>query len=185
MKKSIILLTLTSLSLSSHAQEQSWLDKLKSLVGIEVSQEQKAENIEQQMPNIGDMVSQVTHSLGVNKTQAEGGLASIFNYVKGNISGQQFSQLSQALPGVGNLLNAVPDISQLSNTQGLGGLLDKAAQYSDSVKALNDVKKQFEALGLKPEMISDFADQAQKYLDTEQGQQAKGLLSQGLTKLLG
>ncbi|MFQ3194332.1 MAG: hypothetical protein ACI9N3_001150 [Colwellia sp.] len=79
----------------------------------------------------------------------------------------------------------MPDISKLSSGKGLGGLLDKAAQYSDSLKAVNDVKKQFEALGLKPEMISSFISSAQGYLDTEQGQQAKQVLTQGLGKLLG
>ena len=79
----------------------------------------------------------------------------------------------------------MPDISKLSSGEGLGGLLDKAVQYSASLKAVNDVKKQFEALGLKPEMISSFISSAQGYLDTEQGQQAKQLLTQGLGKLLG
>ena len=50
---------------------------------------------------------------------------------------------------------------------------------------LNDVKKQFEALGLNSEMISNFIASAQSYLDTEQGQQAKKMLTEGLGKLLG
>ena len=85
----------------------------------------------------------------------------------------------------------MPDISKLdsasdaSASAGLGGLLEKASQYSDSLKSINDVKKQFEALGLKPEMISGFISTAQSYLDTEQGQQAKQVLNDGLGKLLG
>ena len=53
------------------------------------------------------------------------------------------------------------------------------------LKAINDVKKQFEALGLKPEMITGFVKQAQAYLDTEQGKEAKKMLTEGLGKLLG
>ena len=49
------------------------------------------------------------------------------------------------------------------------------------VKSINEIKKQFEALGLKPEMITAFISQAKSYLDTEQGQQAKDLLMQGLS----
>ena len=79
----------------------------------------------------------------------------------------------------------MPDVSKLSSAGGLGGLLDKAAEYSDSLKSINDVKKQFEALGLKPEMISSFVSSAQGYLDSEEGQSAKKVLTDGLGKLLG
>jgi hypothetical protein len=79
----------------------------------------------------------------------------------------------------------MPDISELSSGKGLSGLLDKASQYSDSLKSINDIKKQFEALGLNPEMISSFVSSAQSYLDTPQGQDAKQVLTQGLGKLLG
>ena len=81
----------------------------------------------------------------------------------------------------------MPDLSKLSSgsSEGLGGLLDKASEYSDSLKAINAVTKQFEALGLKPEMISSFISSAQSYLNTEQGQAAKKLLTDGLGKLLG
>jgi hypothetical protein len=101
------------------------------------------------------------------------------------VSAEQFKQLSQSLPGVDSLVKQMPDVSKLASGEGLSGLLDKAAQYSDSVKAINDVKKQFEALGLKPEMISDFISSAQSYLNTEQGQKAKQVLSDGVGKLLG
>jgi len=50
---------------------------------------------------------------------------------------------------------------------------------------VNDLKKQFESLGLKPEMITDFVSTAQTYLDTEQGKEAKEILSQGISKLIG
>ena len=81
----------------------------------------------------------------------------------------------------------MPDISQLNSgsSEGFGGLLDKASQYSDSLKSVNDIKKQFEALGLKPEMITSFISTAQSYLDTEQGQQAKQILTDGLSKFIG
>ena len=128
-------------------------------------------------------------SLDVNADQASGGMGAIFNYVKNNVSVEQFSQLAKSIPGVEGLMGQMPDISKLDSASdasaGLGGLLEKASQYSDSLKSINDVKKQFEALGLKPEMISGFISTAQSYLDTEQGQQAKQVLNDGLGKLLG
>jgi hypothetical protein len=180
MKKLIILLTISTLSTSAMAEETSWLDSLKNFVSLSEAKEQSVK-----APSTDGLVSLLTSSLNVNTDQASGGMGAIFNYVKDNVSTEQFSQLATSLPGVDGLVNQMPDISKLSSGEGLGGLLDKAAQYSDSLKAVNDVKKKFEALGLKPEMISSFISSAQGYLDTEQGQQAKQVLTQGLGKLLG
>lgn len=180
MKKFIILLTISTLSTSAMAEEASWFDRLKNLVGLSENKEQVVE-----MPSTDGLIKQLTHSLNVDTDQASGGMGAIFNYVKNNVSADKFSQLAKSLPGVDGLVGQMPDVSKLSSTSGLGGLLDKAAEYSDSLKAINDVKKQFEALGLKPEMISSFVTSAKSYLDTEQGQSAKQVLTDGLGKLLG
>lgn len=185
MKKLIVLLTLSTLSTSVLAQETSWLDSLKNLIGLGDAKEQTAEANTSAMPSTDGLIDMLTGSLDVNSGQAAGGMGAILNYVKNNVSSEQFSQLAKSLPGVDGLVSQMPDISKLSSGEGLGGLLDKASQYSDSLKSINDVKKQFEALGLKPEMISGFVNTAQSYLDTEQGQQAKQILTDGLGKLLG
>ena len=189
MKKLIVLLTISALSTSAFAQETSWLDSLKNLVGLGDDTEQMV--AAPTMPNTDGLVDMLTSSLDVNADQASAGMGAIFNYVKNNVSVEQFSQLAKSIPGVEGLMGQMPDISKLdsasdaSASAGLGGLLEKASQYSDSLKSINDVKKQFEALGLKPEMISGFISTAQSYLDTEQGQQAKQVLNDGLGKLLG
>ena len=187
MKKLIVLLTISTLSTSAFAQETSWLDSLKNLVGLGDDTEQMV--AAPAMPNTDGLVDMLTSSLDVNADQASAGMGAIFNYVKNNFSVEQFSQLAKSIPGVEGLMGQMPDISKLDSASdasaGLGGLLEKASQYSDSLKSINDVKKQFEALGLKPEMISGFISTAQSYLDTEQGQQAKQVLNDGLGKLLG
>lgn len=195
MKKLIVLLTLVTLSTSVLAEEASWLDSLKNLIGLGEIKEQSVEsNIKANtnadisvMPSTEGLVTMLTSALDINTDQASGGMGAILNYVKNNISTEQFSQLANSLPGAEGLLSQMPDISKLrsDSSDGLGGLLDKASEYSDSIKSINDIKKQFEALGLKPEMISNFVSSAQGYLDTEQGQQAKKLLTDGLGKLLG
>jgi hypothetical protein len=185
MKKLIVLLTISTLSTSVLAQETSWLDSLKNLVGLGETKEQSVDANASAMPSTDGLVDMLTGSLDVNSDQASGGMGAIFNYVKNNVSTEQFSQLAKSLPGVEGLVGQMPDVSKLSSSEGLGGLLDKASEYSDSLKSINDVKKQFEALGLKPEMISSFVSSAQSYLDTEQGQQAKQVLTDGLGKLLG
>ncbi len=184
MKKLCILLTISSLSCSAMAEESSWFDSLKNLVGLGDSTEQVVKKNDVVMPSSSGLVDMLTNSLGVDAKQASGGMGAIFNYVKGNVSSEEFSQLGKSLPGVDGLVGQMPDISKLSSGEGIGGLLDKASQYSESLQSINNVKKQFEALGLKPEMISDFVTTAQRYLDTEEGQQAKKVLSDGLGKLL-
>tara|TARA_R110000744_G_scaffold2188_8_gene8620 strand:- start:7655 stop:8218 length:564 start_codon:yes stop_codon:yes gene_type:complete len=187
MKKLIVLLTISTLSSSAIAQETSWFESLKNLVGLGETTEQGLEVNTPDIQSTNGLVDMLTSSLDVNADQAAGGMGAIFNYVKDNVSTEQFSQLANSVPGVEGLVSQMPDISKLGSdsSAGLGGLLEKASQYSDSLKSINDVKKQFEALGLKPEMISSFISTAQSYLDTEQGQQAKQVLTDGLGKLLG
>jgi hypothetical protein len=199
MKKLIVLLTISTLSTSVLAEESSWLDSLKNLVGLGEAKEQSVDTDTDTdtktntntkslaMPSTDGLVSMLTSSLGVNTDQASGGMGSILNYVKNNVSTDQFSQLVKSLPGVDSLVSQMPDLSQLSSgsSDSLSGLLDKASEYSDSLKSINDVTKQFEVLGLKPEMITSFISSAQSYLDTEQGQEAKKMLTDGLGKLLG
>jgi len=198
MKKLIVLLTISTLSTSVLAQETSWFDNLKNLVGLgetkETSVDVKTQSVEADvsvMPSTEGLVSMLTSALNVNTVQASGGMGSILNYVKNNVSTEQFTQLAKLLPGVDGLVSLMPDISKLSSSPSsgfssdIGGLLNKASEYSDSLKSINDLTKQFEALGLKPEMINSFISSAQRYLDTEQGQQAKQMLTDGLGKLLG
>ena len=187
MKKLIVLLTISTLSSSAIAQETSWFESLKNLVGLGDTPEQSVASKTPAKQGTDGLVDMLTSSLNVNADQAAGGMGAIFNYVKDNVSTEQFSQLANSIPGVEGLVSQMPDISKLNSgaSDGLGGLLEQASQYSDSLKSINNVKKQFEALGLKPEMISNFIATAQSYLDTEQGQQAKKILTDGLGKLLG
>jgi hypothetical protein len=184
MKKSIIFLAIASLSAPVMAEE-SWFDSLKNFIGLGDSSQVASEAVSENLPNTNEIVSVLTESLSISSDQASGGLGALLNLVKSNISQEQFNQLTQSLPGVDKLINNMPDISELKSTEGLSGLLDKASQYSESLKGVNDLKKQFESLGLNPEMITDFVSTAQTYLDTEQGKEAKEILSQGISKLIG
>lgn len=164
------------LSFSSQASAESWWDSIKSMLGLEQEAEASA-------PDLKGMLNVLTENLDVDQSQAEGGLGALFSYLQQNISPEQFSQLSDGLPGLQNIIQSAPDVSQLSESDGLSGLLDKAAEYNESLKALNDLKKQFEALGLSPDMIAQYAQQVRQYLDTEQGQQLKALINQGLSSI--
>lgn len=187
MKKLPIILAVSTLSFSAVAEETSWFDTLKSLVGLGEEAAQTAEVEAAKTPSVNGLVDMLSSSLNVSSEQASGGLGAILNYVKNNVSTEQFGELAKSLPGAEGVISNMPDLSKLSSesSEGIGGLLDQASQYSDSLKSINDVKKQFEALGLKPEMISSFVNSAQSYLDSEQGQKAKEIITDGLGKLLG
>jgi hypothetical protein len=177
MRASYLLIVVSAIAFSPQSHAEGWIDSIKSIFGMETEAATTA------MPNVTDMISSVSESVGIDKSQAEGSLASIFNYAKENISAEQFSGLSNSLPGLDSLLGAVPDISNINSEGGLAGLMDKAANYNDSLKAVTELKKQFEALGLKPEMIMQVINSAKAYLDTDEGQKIKQQLMQAFNTL--
>ncbi|MFQ3248940.1 MAG: hypothetical protein ACI9O6_000744 [Glaciecola sp.] len=176
----LILVSTLTFSTASHADE-GWFDSFKNMIGLGDKTEEVAA-VAEASPNMDGMISAITQNLGVSSSQAEGGLGSIMSYVKDNVSSDKFSQLSSTLPGIDQVLSAVPAIS--SEEGGMAGLLSKAAEYNDTLKGLNDMKKQFEALGLSPEMITGFIEQAQAYLNTPQGQEARKVLTESLSNFI-
>lgn len=175
MKASYLLVVLSALAFSPQSHAEGWLDSIKGMLGMEA--EASA------MPNVADMISSVSESVGIDKSQATGGLASVFNYAKENVSAEQFSGLTDSLPGLDSLMGSVPDISEMTSKDGISGLLNKAAEYNDTLKTVNALKQQFEALGLEPEMIMQVINSAKAYLDTDEGKKIKDQLMQGLSKL--
>lgn len=186
MKKLPIIITCSTLLISSNVYAFDWIDSLKSLVGLgeektQTAQQQVTETQEQASLNINSLISSVTSSLGASQEQSEGAVASLFSFAKTQLPQNDFSELAKSIPGVDGILSKVPDVSSLTSKEGLGGLLDKASEYSDSLKTINTLKNQFEALGIKPEMITKYVSAISSYLDTEQGQQAKALFQKGLS----
>ncbi|MBL4631944.1 MAG: DUF2780 domain-containing protein [Paraglaciecola sp.] len=175
MKASYLLVVLSALAFSPQSHAEGWLDSIKGMLGMEA--EASA------MPNVADMISSVSESVGIDKSQATGGLASVFNYAKENVSAEQFSGLTDTLPGLDSLMGSVPDISEMTSKDGISGLLNKAAEYNDTLKTVNALKQQFEALGFEPEMIMQVINSAKAYLDTDEGKKIKDQLMQGLSKL--
>lgn len=187
MKRFAALILVSSLSFSAASQaEESWFDSFKSMLGFgETAEDVAAEApVEAEAaPSMMGMIDALTENLNVSSDQAEGGIASLMNYVKNNVSSDKFSELSSSLPGLDQVLSAVPEITAASEG-GMAGLLSKASKYSDKLKDLNAVKQQFEALGLSPEMITGFIEQARAYLNTPQGQEARQLLTSSFSSLI-
>ena len=137
--------------------------------------------------DLASLVSSVAGNLNVSENQSEGGIASIMNYVQGNLSGADYAQLASSIPGIDSLLEDVPYLSgnsAASSSSSLSGLLNKASEYSSTLKSVNDLKKQFEALGLSTDMIASFVTQISSYLNVNADEETQALFKSGLDNLL-
>ncbi|WP_334056925.1 DUF2780 domain-containing protein [Alteromonas sp. S005] len=137
--------------------------------------------------DLSSLVGTVSDNLNVSETQSEGGIASIMNYVQGNLSSGDYAQLANSIPGIDGLLENVPSLSSdtaASSSSSLSGLLNKASEYSSTLKSVNDLKQQFEALGLSTDMIASFATQISSYLNVNADEETQALFKSGLDNLL-
>lgn len=137
--------------------------------------------------DLSSLVGTVSDNLNVSETQSEGGIASIMNYVQGNLSSGDYAQLANSIPGIDGLLENVPSLSgdtAASSSSSLSGLLNKASEYSSTLKSVNDLKQQFEALGLSTDMIASFATQISSYLNVNADEETQALFKSGLDNLL-
>lgn len=137
--------------------------------------------------DLASLVSSVAGNLNVSENQSEGGIASIMNYVQGNLSGADYAQLASSIPGIDSLLEDVPSLSgnsAASSSSSLSGLLNKASEYSSTLKSVNDLKQQFEALDLSTDMIASFVTQISSYLNVNADEETQALFKSGLDNLL-
>ena len=137
--------------------------------------------------DLASLVSSVAGNLNVSENQSEGGIASIMNYVQGNLSGADYAQLASSIPGIDSLLEDIPSLSgnsAASSSSSLSGLLNKASEYSSTLKSVNDLKQQFEALGLSTDMIASFVTQISSYLNVNADEETQALFKSGLDNLL-
>ena len=137
--------------------------------------------------DLASLVSSVAGNLNVSENQSEGGIASIMNYVQGNLSGADYAKLASSIPGIDSLVEDVPSLSgnsAASSSSSLSGLLNKASEYSSTLKSVNDLKQQFEALGLSTDMIASFVTQISSYLNVNADEETQALFKSGLDNLL-
>lgn len=134
------------------------------------------------------LLPMLSSELGVTETQAEGGMGSLFQVAKGALSSDEFGQLSQNIPGMDTLLAAAPALgSKSAGGNALTGMLANAGGLASSLGGMSKLTEQFEALGLSPDMIIQFANMAISYFsnsDAEGTDQTANLLKTGLSSIL-
>lgn len=183
-------LALTFFTTSANAN----IDQLKGLLGGKKAESTVTSSSLTEMAtsaasniDLASLVSSVAGNLNVSENQSEGGIASIMNYVQGNLSGADYAQLASSIPGIDSLLEDVPSLSgnsAASSSSSLSGLLNKASEYSSTLKSVNDLKQQFEALGLSTDMIASFVTQISSYLNVNADEETQALFKSGLDNLL-
>ncbi|QBF82725.1 DUF2780 domain-containing protein [Shewanella maritima] len=156
----------------------SWLDNIfggnDEKPAAEVSETQAAAHSN---PLVGSVMSQ----LGLNQSQAEGGLGTLLSVAKDNLSGSDFSQLSDSIPGADMLLSAVP---ALAGDSGMSGLLSQAGDLGSALQGSAMVYDAFEKLGISKELVAPMINIAKNYLEQNGAEDTTGLLMQGLGSLL-
>lgn len=126
----------------------------------------------------------LTKGLGISNEQAEGGMGALLNVAKSSLSSDEFSTLGKGIPGMETLLAAAPALSSKAAGGGLGGLATSLGGAGAALGSLGQVTQQFEALGLSPDMVAQFAKMAVDYFmnsDVNTGE----LLQKGLSSILG
>ncbi|MBR9728734.1 DUF2780 domain-containing protein [Shewanella intestini] len=174
MKFTPVMLTLIAL-LFSNQVSASWLD---SILG---SSEENPVTTEAATAHSNPLVGNVMSQLGLDQNQAQGGLGTLLSVAKDNLSGSDFSQLSNSIPGADSLLSAVP---ALAGDSGMTGLLSKAGDLGASMQGSAMVYDAFEKLGISKQLVGPMINIAKSYLDENGSQDTAGLLMQGVSALL-
>lgn len=130
------------------------------------------------------LLPMLTDQLGVTSSQAEGGMGSLMGLAKSSLSSDEFGQLSDGIPGMETLLAAAPALTGKSSSGGMSGMLSNVGGMAASLGGLQQVTQQFEALGLSPDMIAQFANIAISYL-SQSSEGTADLLQKGLSAVLG
>lgn len=130
------------------------------------------------------LLPMLTNQLNVSEEQAQGGVGSLMNFAKGALSNDEFSQLSAGVPNMDSLLAAAPTVENSDAGKAVSGLLAKVGGDSAKTAGLDMLNQQFEALGLNPDMIAQFAELIMSYFSGQESDTA-ALLQKGLGSLLG
>ena len=167
----VIGLLLASTTLSTPATA-GWFDNL-------FAAEEAKPQVTQTQNN--DLVGSVMSQLGLNQSQAEGGLGSLLSLAKSTLGGDDFSSIANAIPGIDSLLSAAP---ALDNESGMSGLLAKAGDLGSSLQGGAQVFDAFEKLGISKELAAPMVEIVKGYLDSNAGEGTTDMLMKGLGAIL-
>ncbi|MFT5716885.1 MAG: hypothetical protein ACJAWS_001188 [Oleiphilaceae bacterium] len=131
------------------------------------------------------LIPLLTQQLGVTDTQAEGGMGSLLQVAKDQLTTDEFSELGQGVPDITTLLAAAPNLIPKGVSSKLPGGLSGLGGLASSIGGISQLTSQFEALGLSPDMIGKFASIAIDYFSSSSSESSTSdLLQKGLSAIL-
>ena len=130
------------------------------------------------------LISMLTSQLGITSKQAEGGSGAILGYAKDQLSGEDYSKVTDAMPETEALIDAAP-----KKEGGLAGQLGSASSLlggdkGKSAAGLAGLVDSFSSLGLNSDMIGQFTPIILEYAKSKGGETVSSLLSGALQGLL-
>jgi len=126
------------------------------------------------------LIDTLVKQLGVTSEQAQGGSGALFEMAKNNMSGSDFSQLSQAVPGMDGILAAAPKSEPASAT---GSLLSgiAAASGNSTLTDAASLVDAFQQLDLSGDMVGQFTPVIIDYVKQNGGEHLADILQASLT----
>jgi len=127
------------------------------------------------------LVGNVMSQLGLNQSQAEGGLGSLLSLAQSNLGESEFGTLADSIPDAGGLLAAAPETNTDS---GMSGLLSKAGALGSTLEGGAMVYDAFNKLGIPADLVVPMVNIAKSYLETHGAAGSVDLLMKGVGALL-
>ena len=126
------------------------------------------------------LIDTLVKQVGVTSEQAQGGSGALFEMAKKNMSGSDFSQISQAVPGMDGILAAAPKTEPASAT---GDLLSgiAAASGNSTLTDATSLVNAFEQLDLSGDMVGQFTPVIIDYVKQNGGEHLSNILQAALT----
>lgn len=176
MKHIITLSIFLSTCILAAPASAGWLD---NLTGAQAKTEKTLATATATQSN--DLVGNVMSQLGLNQTQAEGGLGSLLGLAQSSLGTTDYSTLAASIPNADSLLAAAPTLDSAS---GVSGLLSKAGNLGSSLQSSAMVFDTFEKLGISKDLAMPMINIAKSYLEANGTEGTSELLTKGLSSLL-
>ncbi len=125
-----------------------------------------------------NLVSLLMETLGVNKTQAQGGAGALFKTAKSNLGAEDFTKVADAVPGIQGMMKAAPKSTGIGGK--LGGLSSMFGGGGKKGAGLVNLADSFSKLGLDADMVPKFTNVVLDYVKTSGGEAVKNMLKGAL-----
>ena len=122
-----------------------------------------------------ELIKLLTHQLGVNQEQAQGGAGLIFKLAKDKLGADDYSQIAQQVPGIESLVDSAPGSGMLGSA--LNGLASNLGGGDMDMGNLAGLAGGFSKLGLDSGMIGRFIPAILSFVQAKGGDALKRTLS--------